>query len=227
MVKLLQSWECMAEGMMVAGRAEAQSDEPSVQVDAATGVMLLGQDPLRLAATLGGTRLAQTIRRANARSKTVAGMEGAATFLCQHLLAPTTTTATPATLRMLANFAPGLGLVNRLVVDGSPTLAGQEMRLLAAVAVNPFLIGVGLEVNSTAILYPDNTLQIYGEQPALLVDGATISEVDLELEPVTQDAVGGILCHRLTAGHTFNLDDRKLAAPVPGSRPDHPITSAF
>jgi cyanophycinase len=155
---LFQSWECeRVTARLLPQRAAALDPALPKLVEEATGIVLLGQDTLRPASTLGGTPLAQAIRRGNARGKAVAGLDGAAALLCQHIL----TGGAAGALRSRASFAPGLGLVNRLVVAAmpvAPPATGAARRLLAAVAINPFLLGLGLPAESAAVLYPDNTL---------------------------------------------------------------------
>jgi cyanophycinase len=226
--KQLASWECDHIGEVVAlDRAAARNPAHVPAVEQATGIVLVGDEPLQLAAILGGTPLAQAIRRANARSKLVAGMGAAGAFLCQHMIGPG---PRPTTLRERVAFGPGLGLVNRLVVDAGSTVTAHtnesQTRLLAAVASNPFLIGVGLMPGSAAILYPDNTLQANGRHVVTIIDGHAISAADLDA--ANHDAIVGALHYTLHAGDGFNLDDYSLR-PVGeiDLPPTGPVTSVF
>lgn len=223
----LASWECDGLVEIVApDRRAARNPAHVATVEQATGIVLVGDEPLQGAATLGGTALAQAIRRANARSKLVAGIGATGAYLCQHIISPG---PQPATLRGAVSFGPGLGLVNRLVVDtaDSPDQAeAQQRRLLASVAANPFLIGVGLSPGSAAILYPDNTLQASGLNAVTLVDGQAIEAADLDAAGV--DAVMGAHHVTLHTGDGYNLDDHTLRPhgeidlPTTG-----PVTSVF
>jgi cyanophycinase len=229
----LVEWECdRVEEIIALDRISARDPAWSVRIDQATGIVLLGEDALRQAALLGGTPLAQAIRRANARSKAVAGLGAAGGFLGQHLIGPGTH---PATLRGAVTFAPGLGLVNRLVVDAvHPDAAhdaaladAHQTRLLAAVATNPFLVGVSLVPGSAIILYADNTLTAMGDGPVTVIDGQEITLNELD-GPATAAAVEGEILYRLTAGDGFNLDDHSLRpAGEIDLPPSGPITSAF
>lgn len=221
--------ECdRVESVVALDRAAARAPELARRVEQATGIVLLGCDALCQAAVLGGTALAQAIRRANARSKVVAGVGAAGGFLGQHSIGPGTQ---PESLRGAVTFAPGLGLVNRLVVDATATTrplpAAHQTRLLAAVAANPFLVGVGLPAGSAAILYPDDTLVAMGDGTVTLVDGQEITVNDLD-SPATAAAVAGEILYHLAAGQGFNLDDRSLRpAEEIDLPPAGPVTSAF
>ncbi|MCC6454137.1 MAG: hypothetical protein IT328_04290 [Caldilineaceae bacterium] len=228
----LANWECDRLDQIVAlNRSAARNPAHAVSVDQATGIVFIGDDPRRLAATLGGTPLAQAIRRANARSKLVGGMGTAGAFLCQHMISPA---SQPMSLRGTVAFGPGLGLVNRLVVDAGSTStapsAASQTRLLAAVASNPFLIGVGVAPGSAAILYPDNTLQANGPVALMIVDGQEISVADLDadLESANTNGIEGARHYELQAGEGFNLDDHSVRPrgemDLP---PTGPVTSVF
>ena len=68
-------------------RQDAQRDGAATLVENATGILLVGDSPLRMASTVGGTILATAIRRANARGKVICGAGACASILCQHMIA--------------------------------------------------------------------------------------------------------------------------------------------
>ncbi len=185
------------------------------RVENATGILITDGNPLRFVGMLGGTPIAQAIRRANARGRVVAGIGQGGAVLSQHMVvAPepfVSSAPTPASIR----FAPGLGIVNRLTVD-SDNEAGTNLRthlprLLTAVAYNPFLIGVALDPDTGIVLYANSTLEVFGAGSALIVDGAQIEECDLYATPPDQPFhVTGVEIHTLTHGYTFNLDAHKV-----------------
>jgi cyanophycinase len=218
--------------IVVLDRKAARAVAHVEAVEQATGIVLLGEEPSRWATILGGTPVAQAIRRANARSKLVAGIGGAGAYLCQHMISPG---VQATTLRHMVAFGPGLGLVNRIVVDVTSTTPthseAARSRLLAAVAANPFLVGVGLAAGSAAILYPDNTLQAGGPNLVAVVDGQTVEAADLDAsgdEVSSDEAVVGALHYTLHTGDGFNLDDHTLR-PVGeiDLPPTGPVTSVF
>ncbi len=67
-------------------RIEALDRANTAAIDGATGILLVGDDPLAASITLGGTPVAQAIRKANARNKVVGALGGCASILCQHML---------------------------------------------------------------------------------------------------------------------------------------------
>lgn len=235
-----QAWEAdTVETLAVSVRSDALQPELGAKADASTAIMLLGDSPLRLAATLGGTPLAQAVRRANARSKVVCAYGLCAPFLSQHMMAPGVRAAgRPVVHAGLVNFAPGLGLINRILVDvhsgDEAALSGQIPRLITAVAHNPFLIGLGLGQDTAAVVLPDDTLTVLGGGNAVIMDGEQIAYSSLHTrshqeQPPLPESIFGLRMHLLAPGDTFVLDTRtpgpRQDTDLPAPRPA--VTSAF
>lgn len=206
------------EVLPVASRRAAHDPALVELVESATGILITDGNPLRFVGMLGGTPVAQAIRRANARGRVVAGIGQGGAVLSQHMVVaapqPVSSAPTPASIR----FAPGLGIVNRMTVD-SDDEAGTNLRthlprLLTAVAYNPFLIGVALDPDTGVVLYANSTLEVFGAGSALIVDGAQIEECDLYATPPDQPfRVTGVEIHTLTHGYTYNLDAHTVTRP--------------
>lgn len=214
----LAEWECDSVTLLtVATRTDARQSAAVEKVHAATAILFLGDDPLRLAMYLGGTPLAQGVRRANAQGKAVGAVGGCASILCQHMIAVHPLAGDAPSIRSV-HFAPGLGIVNRMALDAA--LPGNSSRLatdrlLAAVAHNPFLVGVRLDADTGAVIYPDTTLEIFGDGSALLVDGHQIIETNLyEASADTPLTVVGAQVHVLGRGYTFNFDTHEIRPPA-------------
>ena len=227
---LFRNWESdLVTVLRVDTRAQAQQESLVEQLHLCTGMMIVAENALRLAGILGGTALAQTIRRMNAQSKIVCAAGSGASILCQHMMvadpetqipgSPGDGSVRPFVFRSLVQFAPGLGIVNRLVLDctneRSASAHAPLGRLLTAVAYNPFLIGVSLEPDTGVALYANSTMEVFGERNALLVDGAQMQHNDLAEAPATRAfSMLGVHLHVLALGCTFNMDNHVAAAPA-------------
>jgi cyanophycinase len=186
-------------------------------IDNATGILLGDGNPLRFTSILGGTPVAQAIRRANARGRVVAGIGQAGAVLCQHMIAFDYRQSRLQNMpdvflhRSLIQFAPGLGIINRLALDCDGEVGSHFRthlsRLLTAVAYNPFLIGLALDPDTGAAVYADSTLEIFGAGSAMLVDGWQMTHTDLyEHAEDAPLSVTGVQMHLLARGYTYNLD---------------------
>ena len=208
------------EILPITTRQSAHDPALVAMVDTATGILIMDGNPLRFAAMLGGTPVAQSIRRANARGRIVGGVGQGGAVLCQHVIVHDRAAGGggPLLHRSLVRFAPGLGLVNRLTIDCDEE-AGSHFRthlprLLTAVAYNPFLIGVALDPNTGLVLYANSTLEVFGPGSALVVDGWRIEHSSI-YEGDIDDAlsVTGAQIHNLGQGFTFNLDTHLAEQP--------------
>jgi len=215
---LFAEWE--SESVVTAvleTRADALALDASSRMEHATGVLLAGDDSLQLAGILGGTAPAQVLRRMNAQSKVICALGAGASILCQHMLAGARTTgAAPLLHRDLVQFAPGMGLLNRIVIDASPAGVALSLpRLLTAVAHNPFIVGVGIEIDTGIVVYPNAVMEVFGVGAALVVDGAQIAHADLYSSgPESAASLLGATVHVLASGCTFNYDTHQAATPA-------------
>ena len=181
-----------------------------------TGVFLTGGNQLRLSTILGGTAIAQGIRRANARGAHVAGTSAGAAFTSEHMICFGKEGGTP--IAGGATLGPGLGLTNRFIVDQHFTQRDRLGRLLSALAYNPFAVGLGLDEDTAAFIRPDHTFEVVGNGAVTVVDTAELehSSMAYASEGAPVEMIGARL-HILTAGCTYDLSTRK-AQPAPRTR---------
>jgi cyanophycinase len=185
------------------------------ELEGATGVFLTGGAQLRLSTLLGGTDVARTVRRMNARGVHVAGTSAGAAFLSEHMIAFGKEGGTP--IAGQATLVAGLGLTNRVIVDQHFRQRDRMGRLLSALAYNPFAIGIGLDEDTAAFIGPDNTFEVVGSGGITVVDAGGIEYSSMatveEGKPVEMI---GVRLHVLVEGARFDLHARRATrAPVP------------
>ncbi len=222
---LFEAWESESVVLVkLSARPDALALDASARVEHATGVLLAGSDALQMAGVLGGTSVAQVLRRMNAQSKVICALGSGASILCQHMLTGSRaldgslaggSTAQPLLHRDLVQFAPGMGLLNRLVIDAAPAGAALSLpRLLTVVAHNPFIVGVGIGEETGVIVYPNAVMEVFGAGAALVVDGGQVAHADLFGGGVERAAsLLGATVHVLAAGCTFNFDTHGATMP--------------
>jgi len=131
-------------------REDCQSDEDLGYIDKCDGVFMTGGNQLRLSTILGGTLVAQKIRRQNAAGVPVAGTSAGASIMSEHMIAGGSSNAAPAEGNI--NLGPGLGLTNAVIIDQHFTQRNRLGRLLTASSFNPFLIGLGIDEDTGAFI---------------------------------------------------------------------------
>ena len=181
------------------------------RLKSATGVFFTGGNQLRLSTILGGTSVAKSLRLMNASGVHIAGTSAGAAFISEHMIAFGEEGASP--IAGAVRLAPGLGLTNRFIIDQHFRQRDRLGRLLAALAFNPFAIGLGLDEDTAAFIGPDNTLEAAGSGSITVVDASGIEfssmDVAAEGQPV---CMLGVTIHILIAGAKFNLHTRKASA---------------
>ena len=192
-------------------RRDCQEEGRLARLARASGIFFTGGNQLRLSTILGGTHVARTIRLRNAQGVTVAGTSAGAGFLSEHMIAFGSEGSSPRASSV--RLAPGLGLTNRFVIDQHFRQRDRLGRLTAALAYNPFAIGIGLDEDTAAFISPDDTLEVEGSGAVTVVDAhdlqfSSMAHAD-EDDPVCMLGLG---VHILVAGATFNLHTRRASA---------------
>jgi cyanophycinase len=195
------------------GREDVEANIP--KLEGAGGVFFTGGTQLRLSTILGGTPIAQMVRRMNASGVPVGGTSAGAAFVSEHMIAYGKEGGTP--IAGAATLAPGLGLTNRVIVDQHFRQRDRMGRLFAAVAYNPFAIGLGLDEDTAAFLGPDNRFEVVGSGGVTVVDAGSLEYSAMataeEGRPVEMI---GVRVHILVEGARFCLDTRRATpAPLP------------
>lgn len=181
------------------------------RLDQASAIFFTGGNQLRLTTLLGGTPVAKLIRARNAHGVTVGGTSAGASILSEHMIAAGDegSSLIAGTVRL----APGLGLTNRIIIDQHFRQRDRLGRLLAALAYNPFAVGVGLDEDTAAFISPDEILAVEGSGGVTIVDGSDVSHSSIDKvgdgQPV---CMLGLRLHVLVAGATFNLNTHCAAA---------------
>lgn len=210
-----------ARSIGFASREDGQRDDYLRQLETATGVFFTGGNQLRISTIIGGTPAAKLIRERNARGVHVGGTSAGASILSDHMIAFGKEGSSPRAGSV--RLAPGLGLTNRFIIDQHFRQRDRLGRLLAALAYNPFAVGIGLDEDTAAFIRPDNTLEVEGSGAVTVVDAGGLQFSSMadanEDDPV---CLLGLTVHILVAGATFNLHTRKASSgSLAGTRDSH------
>lgn len=183
----------------------------------ATGVFLTGGNQLRISTILGGTDVARAIRTANAAGVPVGGTSAGAAILSEHMIAFGRSGATPRA--GMVSLAPGFGLTNRVVIDQHFRQRDRIGRLLAALAYNPFAVGVGLDEDTAAFIDGDDVIEVLGSGAITVIDASQLEHSSMasadEGDTITMT---GVRLHVLAGGARYDLHER-LAIPPRQSSP--------
>ncbi|NVB42241.1 cyanophycinase [Pseudenhygromyxa sp. WMMC2535] len=193
-------------------REDADHPEWLAYLREATGVFLTGGNQLRISTILGGTDVARAIRMVNARGVPVGGTSAGAAILSEHMIAFGKSGASPRA--GMVSLAPGFGLTNRVVIDQHFRQRDRIGRLLAALAYNPFAVGVGLDEDTAAFIDGDDCIEVTGSGAITIVDASQLEHSSMgAAEDGDSICMTGIRLHILTEGSRYDLHARIATPP--------------
>jgi cyanophycinase len=204
-----------AKALPLVSRPDAEKREWLDYIERANGIFVTGGNQLRLTTILGGTPVAKAIRRANARGVAVGGTSAGAAILSEHMIAYGAEGHTPHAGAVA--LVPGFGLTNRIMIDQHFRQRDRLGRLLAALAYNPFAVGVGLDEDTAAFIDPHRKLTVLGTGALTIVDASELGHSSIaEAKEHSPVCMTNIRLHVLTEGGTFDLETRRAAPPGEG-----------
>jgi cyanophycinase len=197
----------------ISSREDCNNPEFAERCENASGIFITGGNQLRLSTILGGTNVAQTIRRVNARGVPIAGTSAGASIMSEHMMAGGHGDKGPR--EGGAVLAPGLGLTNAAVIDQHFSERNRLGRLLSAIALNPFLLGIGIDENTAAFIGPDNVAEIVGSGTVTVVNGSDMTYSSAH-SANRSEGIGmiGLKMDILHQGCHYDLNLRQAFAPV-------------
>ena len=189
-------------------RGDAQKQEYVDTLEQCTGIFITGGNQLRLSTILGGTPIATAIRQLNARGVHYAGTSAGAAIVSQHMITGGSKGTVPTADGV--SLAPGMGLINTVVIDQHFNQRNRLARLLSAVSYNPFLIGIGLDEDTAAFFDSENEFTVVGSGAITVIDPSDIEHSSMA-EAGTGEALTllNLKMHILAAGSRYNLSEKQ------------------
>ncbi len=194
-------------------RKDAYRDDYLRILENSTGIFLTGGNQLRLSTILGGTPIAQMLRRLNADGVHIGGTSAGAAIIPEHMIAGGPSGSTPRADGVI--LAPGLGLTNSVVIDQHFRQRDRIGRLLTAVSFNPFAIGIGLDEDTAAFISPKNVFEVVGSGAVTVVDPTNLDYSSMDsARPGEPVSLIGLKLHVLAEDTKYDLNKRVAIPPV-------------
>lgn len=190
------------------GNREAANDRHQAgEIENASGIFFTGGDQLRLTSILGGSKVDIAIRDAYHRGTVIAGTSAGASVMSDTMIVEGDSSDTLK--KSSVNMAHGMGLLEEVVIDQHFAQRGRINRLLAAVAQNPYVLGVGIDEDTALLVRSDASCEVYGSQTVTIVDGKHIIHSNISESKLYDPLVlTNVLIHVLPEGYGFDLKRR-------------------
>lgn len=182
-------------------------------LDGITGIIMTGGDQMRLVSLLGGTKLAEKIRKAVRETDVVlAGTSAGAAAMSTSMIVRGEPTSHPH--KNAVRLSPGLGFLKNIIIDQHFSERGRISRLITAVSFNPYNLGIGIDENTAIILDGKGKLEVYGQGSTTIVDGSQITFNEIaEVADNEAFSICGVQFHVLREGLVYNYIDRNPIQP--------------
>ena len=183
-------------------------------VDGVTGVFMTGGDQMRLVSLLGGTKLAEALRKKVRETNVVmAGTSAGAAAMSTSMIVRGEPSSHPH--KNAVKLSPGLGFLKNIIIDQHFSERGRISRLITAVSYNPYNLGIGIDENTAIILDGKGILEVFGQGSTTVVDGSQISFNEIaEVADNEAFSICGVQFHVLRDGLVYNYLDRHPIQPT-------------
>lgn len=172
-------------------------------------IFLTGGDQLRITSILGGTGAYNELKNLYYSGGLIMGTSAGASVMSSTMVVQGNDNepARKCTLKM----APGLGLLNNVIIDQHFDQRGRFGRLLCGVGENPDVLGVGIDEDTAIKVFPDGHFEVLGSNAVTIIDGKSIQSSNVsELNQNELLAIMGVTIHALPVGYGFDIKKREV-----------------
>jgi len=194
------------EILPVRERSQAYAAALQEQVKNASGIFFTGGDQVRLTMVLAGTPLLAAVWTAFERGVVVAGTSAGAAMMGQMMI--TGGRSGGGARGGSARLAEGFGFIRQVLIDQHFHQRNRLGRLMYAIALQPHLLGVGVD-EDTAAVFENDEFQVIGTHAVSVLDGQDILESNIDQAATGKWlSISALRFHQLAPGCHFNLNTR-------------------
>jgi len=195
-------------------REDAEHTEFVDRCEQAGGIFFTGGDQLRITSQMGDSAMFRCMCERYENGALIAGTSAGAAAMPYTMIVggPADESNRISTLSM----APGLGLLDDVVIDSHFGQRGRMGRLIGAVMQNPRNLGIGIDEGTAIVVDRGQRFEVVGPGAVYVVDGTGITYSSLSEEHAEGIVtVHDVRLHVLGEGDCYDLEARR---PVVVSR---------
>lgn len=192
------------EHLSIKSAEEARDPLKLALLEGAQTLFFTGGDQLKLSSKIGGSAITDFIFEHYESGGTIAGTSAGAAVMGPVMLVGASETNES---HKVGNFmmAPGLGLIDNVIIDQHFAQRGRIGRLLRAVALNPALVGIGIDEDTSIILQGDH-FSVRGSNAVYVVDGRNVSYTNMSETGVDcAMSMHDVKLHIMADSETFHM----------------------
>ena len=187
----------------IENQQDARRPEISQLFEDAGAVYFSGGDQLRITTKLGGSTLIDECKKLLARGGTVGGTSAGAAMMGEMMLVGGENTESHKVGNWM--MAPGIGFARDIIVDQHFAQRGRIGRLLGAIALNPGVLGIGIDENTSVVL-EGSKFRVMGAGAVYVIDGRYVTYTNISEASADQTmSMHNVRIHVLGTGEAFDL----------------------
>ncbi len=191
-------------------REDAYAPANVAKLEGAAVLFFTGGDQLRITSQMGGSPVLDRIFALHDQGATIVGTSAGAAAMSETMLIAGASNESRVTG---LSMAPGLSLLEGVVVDSHFAQRGRFGRLLGAVAQNPHNLGVGIDENTAIHVRNDEEFTVWGTGAVYVFDGTGTSYTNLSESQEGVLTVHDARVHVLARDYRFDLKKRRPLPP--------------
>jgi cyanophycinase len=193
--------------LYIADRAETTDEDKLSMLNDVDGVFFTGGDQLRISSQIGDTPFETKIHEIYDNGGVIAGTSAGASVMSEVMLIRGTNAESHRIGDL--HMAAGLRLLRDVIIDQHFAERGRIGRLLGAVALNPRILGIGID-EDTAIMVRGREFEVIGSGAVYIVDGSSVTRSNItEGEEKRTLSMSDVRLHLLSCGDRFDLITRR------------------
>lgn len=212
----------------IKSRDEAKTDAKLRILDDAQALFFTGGDQMKITSQIGDTPIYKRIHQIYEDGGVIAGTSAGASVMSETMLVvggDEESHVIGGSVRM----APGLGLIEGVIIDQHFMERGRVGRLLGAVAQNPKNLGIGIDEQTAIVVERGRGFYVLGSGAVYVIDGSEVSYSNIAEEDLKKTlSIYDVKMHMLSQGDRFDLIDRAphqmkgaAAEKLPKKEDDH------
>ncbi|HHY24709.1 MAG TPA: cyanophycinase [Clostridiaceae bacterium] len=189
-------------------RYDANREYVVKTIEKSTGIFFTGGDQLRITSILGGTKAYAAMQEAYNKGTVIIGTSAGASVMSSNMIV--TGNGNDPARKCTLKMAPGIGLLEEVIIDQHFHQRGRIGRLLCGVAENPNILGIGIDEDTAIRVFPDAHFEVLGTNAVTIIDGRSLTHSNVsELSPDEILAIINVTLHVLPAGYGFDMKNRQ------------------
>jgi cyanophycinase len=200
------------ESIDVSEREHSFSETSVKKIRRADALFFTGGDQLNVTSLVGGTPIHASIQDKVDKGVVLVGTSAGAAMMSKWMIISGESDHAPTVGSV--ETAPGMDLVNGMIIDTHFSQRGRHGRLLTAVAHFPQALGVGIDAG-TAIVIRGDQFRVVGNGVVTIIDGNSIRLNDLPYRKEGETiGLAGAVMDVLPSGYKYNIRERKTEGPA-------------